>query len=336
MILVDVAAEDAEGNTAEPYSATGMSYEVGSGGAVEGFDEAVSGALADEVRTFEHIPAEGEFADKRLTVSVTVKAVREQELPQADDDFAQLASEFDTIEELEADLRERVRRSGLLELGAAARNAVRDAFLELVDMDVPEGLINDQLEEHFADGHGDDGHRAETEAELRATLKANLVLDKLAEEQDVRVEEAELTQWLISQASRYGMSPDDFAKALVDAGQVQTAIADVRRAKALSVVVDAATITDSEGNTVDLDEIARLLSGEAAIMEAIEEAEAEAEVEVVEEAQEIADEAADAEAQEIADAEAEADAEDESRRGPGDRRRGRGRRGPGDRRRGRG
>ena len=283
VILVDVVAADADGNPAPAYSAESLSYEVGSGGAVEGFDEAVTGAVAGEVRTFEHIPAEGEFAGQPLTMTVTVAQVRQRELPEADDDFAAMASQFDTLADLEADLRERVRQQALFEQGASARAKVREAFLDLVAMDLPEQLIADQLEEHFADGHGDDEHRAEHEAELRTNLKANLVLDKLADQEDLGVEESELTQWLISQASRYGMAPDQFANALVQGGQVQSAIAEVRRAKALSLVVEAATITDPDGNPVDLDEIARLLSGgpEIELLEA-EEDDAEDEDEAAE------------------------------------------------------
>lgn len=305
VILVDVAAADADGEPVAAYAAADMSYEVGSGGAVEGFDEAVTGAQADEVRTFEHIPAEGEYAGKPLSVAVTVKAVRERELPEADDDFALLASEFDTIEELQEDLRERLRRAKLFELGADARTKVRDAYLASIEMDLPEGIIEEQLAEHFSDGHGDDDHRSETETELRSSLKANLILDKLAEERDVRVEEAELSQWLIAQAQRYGMGPDQFAKALVDAGQVQGAVAEVRRAKALSLVVEAASITDGEGNPIDLDEIARLLSGEPLI----EELDAEVdEDEDLDEALAAADEAAGAAAAVEAEVEAEAEA----------------------------
>ena len=261
VVLVDVTAADADGNPTDAYSAEALSYEVGSGGAIEGFDEAVTGAVADEERTFEFIPAEGDAAGKALTIKVQVTAVRESELPDADDEFAGMASEFDSMPELLADLREKLHRSKLMEQGAEARDKVREAFLGMVEFDLPEQFINDQLEEHFADGHGDDEHRAETEEEMRGNLKAQLVLDKLAEEEEVGVEEGELTQWLISQASRYGMPPDQFANALVEGGQVQSAIAEVRRAKALSVVVEAATITDTEGNAVDLDEITRLLTG---------------------------------------------------------------------------
>lgn len=264
VLLVDVRATDPDGEEAEGYSATALSYELGSGGAVEGFDEAVTGASADEERTFEHIPAEGDYAGTPLNIVVTVKAVRERELPEADDDFAMLASEFDTIDELMADLREKAGRIALLQQGQEARDKVHEAFLDLIDIELPEGLITAQLEEHFTDGHGDDEHRAETEAELRKTLKSQLVLDKLAEEEELEVAEAELTQWLMSQAQRYQMAPDQFANALVEAGQVQAAIADVRRGKALSLVLEKATITDADGNTVDLDEITRLVSGQPA------------------------------------------------------------------------
>lgn len=261
VVVVDAIATDPEGTVLEPFSATALTYEVGSGNAVAGFDEAVTGAVADEERTFAYTPEEGDFAGTPLTVSVTVKSVRETDLPEADDDFATMASEFDTVEELREDLRKRVRRAGLFQQGAEARDKVREAYLELVEIDLPEQLIADQVAEHFADGHGDEGHRSDHEAELRDNLKANLVFDKLAEEQEVRVEESELTQWLINQASRYGMTPDQFANALVSGGQVQVAIAEVRRAKALSLVVEAASITDAEGNAVSLEAIARTLSG---------------------------------------------------------------------------
>ena len=260
VIQVDVSATDSDGEPVESFSAEDLTYELGSGGAIEGFDEAVAGAEPDEVRTFEHIPAEGELAGKALTVTVAVKQVRERELPEADDEFAEMASQFDTIAELQEDLKERLGRAALFEQGSKARNLVRDAYLGLVEFDLPEQFISDQLEEHFADGHGDEAHRAEHEAELRTNFKANLVLDKLAEEREIAVDQSELSQWLIIQASRYGMSPDQFANALVEAGQVQSAVAEVRRAKALSLVVDAATITDTNGERVDLDELIKSLT----------------------------------------------------------------------------
>lgn len=268
VLLVDVIATH-EGDEVEEYSSQGLSYQLGSGGAVDGFDEAITGAEAGETREFEYIPAEGDHAGKSITMSVTVSAVRERVLPELDDDFAVMASEFDTLDELRNDLTERLGKVGLMQQTQEAREKVHEALLELVDVDLPEGLIQSQLDEHFADGHGDDDHRAEHEQELRSNLKSQFVLDRIAEEVGIEVEEAELTQWLFQQAQRYGMQPDQFANALVEGGQVPAAIADVRRGKALGLVVEKATVTDTDGNVLDLEEIRQsVLGGPAKATEA--------------------------------------------------------------------
>jgi len=178
--------------------------------------------------------------------------VRERVLPEADDSFAQLASEFDTIDELKDDLRTRLTRVKRLEQGYAAREKVADALLEATHVPVPEGVITQQVDDHFADGHGDDEHRAEVEKQTRDSLKSQLVLDKIADTEDLSVSESELSAWLVQQAPRYGLSPDQFAQELVNAGQVPSAVAEVRRAKALAHVLEHATVVDSEGNAVDL------------------------------------------------------------------------------------
>ena len=187
-----------------------------------------------------------------IEVTVEVTTVRERVLPEADDAFAQLASEFDTIDELKADLRTRLAGVKTLEQGYAAREKVAEALLAATEVPIPEGAIAQQVEDHFADGHGDEAHRAEVETQTRDSLKSQLVLDKIAETEDLSVSEAELSSWLVSQAPRYGMSPDQFAQELVNAGQVPAAVAEVRRAKALAHVLEHATIVDSEGNSVDL------------------------------------------------------------------------------------
>ena len=314
VLLLDVAAAS-EGEQIEELSQTAISYELGSGGGIEGLDEAVAGAEANEERTFEHIPADGDFEGKTVEMTVTVKAVRERALPELDDEFAMLASEFDTLEDLTADVRDRLRRMRLVEQGQQARSKVHDAYLDLVEVAIPEGLIAQQIEEHFADDHGDDDHRAETENELRKNLKSQLVLDKFAEVNEVEVSEMELTQWLMSQAPQYGMTPEQFAQALVEQNQVQLAMADVRRGKALSVILEAAEIVDEDGEPVDLDELARLLTGAGSDVEDEEESEVlpselDDAADVVVEAEEIVDEAADEEvesAEESTDAENEAD-----------------------------
>ena len=251
VLLVDISGTD-DGEPVEDLVGTAMSYELGTDGMLPGFDEAVEGAAAGETRTFTFTPEGGEFADKSLEVTVVVTQVRERQLPDADDSFAQLASEFDTLDELKADIAERVSRVKLLEQGYAAREKVGDALLEVVDLPLPETAIQQEIDDHFADGHGDDEHRAEFAKQTRDSLKGQIVLDKIAETEQLAVSEAELSSWLVSQAPRYGMSPDQFAQELVNAGQVPMAVAEVRRSKALAHVMEQARIVDTNGDVVDL------------------------------------------------------------------------------------
>ncbi len=250
-VLFDIAGTDA-GEPVEDLSATALSAEVGKGSILPGFDEAVLGAAAGDVRAFSFVPEVGDLEGKELEVTVSVVAVRERELPAADDDFAQLASEFDTIDELRADLRERLGRMRLLEQGYAARDKVAEALLAATEVPVPDTVVAQQVEEHFADGHGDEDHRGEVEAQTRESLKTQLILDRIAEVEELAVSEAELSTWLVQQAPRYGMSPDQFAQELVNAGQVPAAVAEVRRGKALAHVLEHATVTDTAGTTIDL------------------------------------------------------------------------------------
>ena len=253
VLLVDLSGATPEGDAVEDLVGNALSYELGTDGMLPGFDDAVRGAAKDETRTFEFTPQNGDWSGIPLTVTTTVTAVRERELPALDDDFAQLASEFDTVDELRADVRERLTRVKRLEQGAEARNNVLDVLMESIDIPLPENLIAQEVEDHFADGH-DSGeeHRKEVEEQTRQSLKSQFVLDKIAEKEEVSVGETELSAWLIQQAPRYGMSPDAFAKALVEAGQVPMAIQDIRRAKALALVLENATVVDADGNTVDL------------------------------------------------------------------------------------
>jgi trigger factor len=253
VLLVDISGATAEGDEVEDLAGNAMSYEVGTDGLLPGFDEAIRGAAKDEVRTFDFTPENGDWAGITLVVTATVKAVRERELPALDDAFAQLASEFDTVDELRADVRSRLERVKRLEQGAEARNRVLEVLLESIDIPLPEGVIAEEVNSHFEDGHDSgDEHRAEVEVQARESLKSQFVLDKVAETEEVSVGETELSAWLMQQAPRYGMTADAFAQALVEAGQVPMAIQDIRRAKALAVVLESATVVDDDGNTVDL------------------------------------------------------------------------------------
>jgi trigger factor len=163
-----------------------------------------------------------------------------------------LASEFDTLDELRGSLRDGVERMALVDQGMAAREKALDLLLEATDIPIPESLLEEHLGEHFEDGHGDDDHREEVRAEAEKATKTRFILDKIADNEELSVGQGELTKWLMGQAPRYGMTPDQFAEALVQAGQVQSAIADVRRGKALALVLQKAVVTDASGNVVNL------------------------------------------------------------------------------------
>ncbi len=262
VLLVDIAGATPEGDAVEDLIGNALSYELGTEGMLPGFDEAVRGAKAGETRSFEFTPQNGDWTGIPLTVNVTVSGVRERELPELNDDFAQLASEFDTVAELQDDVKTRLVRLKRLEQGAEARNKVHEVLVESIDIPLPESVITAEVEAHFEDGH-DSGeeHRVEVEQQAREALKSQFILDKIAEQEEVSVGESELSAWLVQQAPRYGMSPDQFAQALVEAGQVPMAIQDIRRAKALAVVLETATVVDADGNAVDLKALDAELSG---------------------------------------------------------------------------
>ncbi len=253
VLLVDIAGATEDGDAVEDLSGKALSYELGTDGMLPGFDDAVRGAAKGDTVVLDFTPQNGDWAGINLKASVTVSAVRERVLPPLDDSFAQLASEFDTVAELNDDIKTRLVRVKRLEQGSEARTRVLDALIEAVDMPIPENVVAAEVEAHFEDGHeGDDAHRAEVETQARSALKSQFILDKIAEGEDLGVEEAELSQWLVQQAPRYGMSPDQFAQALVEANQVGMAMQDIRRAKALAIVMESAAIVDTDGAVVDL------------------------------------------------------------------------------------
>lgn len=267
---------------AEIDRAEGVSYEVGSGELLEGIDEAIDSLTAGEDTTFRSKLIGGDHAGEEAEVSVVVKAVKERELPEADDDFAQIASEFDTIAELRDSLKERVGEQSVFTQGSAARDKLIETLLEQVEIPVPPQLIEDEVHNHL-EGEGrleDDVHRAEVAEASEKQFKTQMLLDKIAEQVDVQVSQDELTQYLVQSAAQYGMAPQDFVNALQQGNQLPAMVGEVARNKALAVVLGKVNVVDTNGKPVDL-------TGFVAVDD---------EDEVVEEAQEIADAAADADA----------------------------------------
>ena len=253
VLLVDIAGSTDSGDDVDDLSGNAMSYEMGTDGMLPGFDDAVRGASAGETRTFPFTPSNGDWAGVPLTVTATVTAVRERELPALDEEFVTMASEFDTVDELREDARTRVGRLKRMEQGQQAREKVNEALMASVDIPVPEGVIAAEVDAHFEDGdEASDEQRAEIEQQSREALKSQFILDRIAEVEEVSVGESELSNWLMQQAPRYGMAPDALAQALVESGQVSMALSDIRRSKALALVLENATVTDSNGDAVDL------------------------------------------------------------------------------------
>ncbi|MDT4893247.1 MAG: trigger factor [Pseudonocardiales bacterium] len=285
-VSIDLVAS-VDGTEVEGGSAQGMSYEVGSGDLVDGLDDAIVGKSAGDTAQFGTTLQQGELSGSEAEVTVTVNSVKEKQLPEVDDEFAQLASEFDTIDELRADLRERLGRTKALEQGAQARDKVLEHLVDTVDFPLPESAVKAEVDyrEHevvHSLGHDDalfDRYlsmqgttREEFDTELRdsaeKSVRAQFVLDAVADQIDVQVGDSELTEYLIRQAARYEMAPQEFANQVVQAGNLPALIADVRRNKALATVLETAEISDASGNRVDLSALSA-----AGIAEVLDEAE---------------------------------------------------------------
>jgi len=269
-VSIDLVAT-IDGEEVPGGSATGVSYEVGSGQLLEGLDDTLVGMTANESATFTSTLVGGEYAGQEAQVAVTVRAVREKELPDLDDSFAQLASEFDTLEELRADLRTRRERAKRLEQAFQARDKVLEALLERTEIPVPEGVVQEEVDfrkqsmreqleridrswEEYLESENTTEEQLDQELRESATkaLKTQLLLDAIADAEEVGVNDTELTQEVIRRAQAQGAQPREYAERLQRQGQLPMVVADIRRGKALALAVEQATVTDTAGNPVDL------------------------------------------------------------------------------------
>ena len=293
-VSIDLAAT-VDGEAVEEAATSGLSYEIGSGQLVDGIDEAILGANAGETKSFTTQLVAGDHAGKDAEVTVTVQSVKQRELPEADDEFAQMASEFDTIDELKTDLRERLARVKKMQQGVQARDQVLEELLERTEVPIPEKVLDGEIENRKhdaihpfdhdeaqfaqaleAEGRTLEEFDAETRAESEKAVRTQLLLDTIADEENVSVNDGELTERIIYQAQRFGISPDEYVQRAQQSGQLTAIYADVRRGKALASVVRKATVTDGSGAEVDLTELfgAEEPAGEAATgeMQATDEA----------------------------------------------------------------
>jgi trigger factor len=286
-----------DGETVEDAQASGLSYEVGSGSMLEGLDDAVTGMSAGETKTFSTELAGGEHAGEQAEVTVTVISVKVKEVPDFDDDFAQLASEFDTIGELRSDTRQRLEAMRQQQQAGQARDRAVEALLEQVEVPLPDGVvadeahrmqhqIQDQIQAAGADwdtylqivGKSQDEFTADLDEQARASVKTSLVLDQLARQEELGVDDAELSYFVTRQAEQMGVQPEVLARQLAEAGQIGAAAAEVLRGKAVARLTDQVNLQDEAGNELSY---ATLIGADEAEAEAAEVV-AEAEVDVAE------------------------------------------------------
>jgi trigger factor len=269
-VTIDLSAAK-DGEPIEEAQATGMSYQVGRGTMLEGLDDVLDGMSAGDEATFSSTLVGGEFRDQMVDVTVKVTAVKEQELPDLDDEFAQNASEFDTVDELRADLRDRLVRGARIEQAAAARDAVLEKLLTLVDVPLPDSAVADELKARRdsineqlsyagmseadyleSEGQTEDEFAAELDKRVRDAMAAQFVLDEVATAEALAVDEGELSAHLMRRAQQSGQTPEEYVKHAVEHNHVPELLAEVRRGKALAHVVESATVTDTAGNVVEL------------------------------------------------------------------------------------
>jgi trigger factor len=271
-VSIDLSA-NIDGEDVAEAATKGLSHEVGSAQLVDGLDDAIVGLSAGESRTFTTKMAAGPHAGKEAEVTATVGTVKERELPEPDDEFAQLASEFDTIEELRANLADQVRQVKRVQQAEEIRTATLDALLEQVDMPLPEAIVQAQVDNavhnalhslnhdasKFAEALAKQGKsREEFDAETRTNAEkavtTQLLLDALGDDLDIQVRQQDLTERLVLTSRQYGIEPQQLLAYLQQNNQLPAMFADVRRGLTIAAAVEAATVTDSDGNVVDTSE----------------------------------------------------------------------------------
>lgn len=269
-LLLDLTATQ-NGEPIEGGEATNQPYVVGSEMGLDGMAEAVTGLKAGEEADFTSVLVAGGMAGEEVSIRVKVNAVRERELPEIDDDFAQLASEFDTVTELREDIKTRLQGGKRLEQAAEARDAVLEKLLEQVEIPLPEELVDAELAgrkqeleqqiamagmtlEQFLDDQEQtvDEFEAELEKRVRDSIASQFLLDQLVKDGEIEVSQEELSQHLMRRSQQSGQNPQEFIQHMIEHNHLPDMAAEVARGKALASVVEAAQVKDAEGNPVDL------------------------------------------------------------------------------------
>ena len=271
-ISIDLSAT-VDGEELEEASTEGLSYQVGSGDLIDGLDEAVTGLAQGESKEFGTKLVAGDHEGEDAQVTVTVQSVKVRQLPDADDEFAQMASEFDTIDELREDLAKQVENTKKGEQAQQILDKVLAAALEKTEVPLPEGVVKEQVDGQLqqllgqfggdeavlnsmleAQGTTREQFDADSRTSAEEAVRTQLFLDELAEAEQPEVSQQELTDHILFTAQSYGMDPNQFIQQIQQSGQLGNLFADVRRGKALAVSILKATVKDTDGNDIDVAE----------------------------------------------------------------------------------
>ena len=250
-VQIDLAATIGD-NTID--TANSISYEVGSGQLIDGIDEALDTLTAGEATTFASELVGGDHAGETANIEVTVLSVKERELPEADDDFASIASQFDTIDELREDLTKEVERKGRLAQAQEARDKLVEKMVGELDLPLPDAVVEQEVHRHLEQENRlqDDEHRKEVTESTSKSLRTQFVLDELVSTLEIQPTQDELSSYLVQSAGQYGMEPAEFIQALNQQNQLGAVANEVSRSKALSQALTSVTVKDSKGKKVDL------------------------------------------------------------------------------------
>ena len=221
---------------------------------IVGLDEALVGMKLGESKSF-NAPLVGMEEGQSGDIKVTVQAVKTRELPELNDEFAKLASEFDTLEDLKKDTRERLTRLKAMEQGAQARDLLVQQLIDTMNVPVPEGIVEEEVNAHLEKENrlDDETHRKEVTEEIIKSISTDFILDAIVRKEEVQITDMEMTEYLVRSAARYGMAPEQFIQEVQQSGQVSTLVADVTRTKALAVALERVKVTDASGRAVDLE-----------------------------------------------------------------------------------
>lgn len=278
-LTIDIVAKSGD---EELDSMIGVSYELGSGTMLEGQDEVLRGASAGDQVEFKATLPGGEHAGKEADISVTLVSVKERELPEVDDDFAMMVSEFDTAEEMLEDLRKVVGKVKRDEQAIQARDRLLDKLLDDAQIVLPEPVVEQLIGEATGEDATDEDKQKAREA-IERDIRRTVLLDKLGKSVDVQVTQEELLEFLVMSARQNNV---DLAQVVSNPDQMRNMTVELGRNKSLVLALREVAVKDTDGNPVDLSDYTK---------EVVENQEAALEVLAEEEAERAAAEEADAE-----------------------------------------